>query len=243
MSQNQLSRTFQVLNLVAGSKEGISYTEIGNECNDIAIATLARLLKSMVQENLLQKASTGKYYLGPSSLSFAHKAITVNSTEEIMRPIVESLAEDARQSAVYFEMDGDAIRLIAKKEWPGSLFYRQVGARNDRVFTHPSALTIIAFSDDNLPEFLIKTKKLERSEPNSFLERLDEIRHRGYFIGNDPGYPCSRAVFPIYQAGQVKGSLGVCMLGNDLESAKLESYRSVVEHFAKTACEHLSLRL
>jgi DNA-binding IclR family transcriptional regulator len=243
MSQSQLSRTFEVLNLVANSQEGITYTEIGTKCNDIAIATLARLLKSLVQEKLLQKATTGKYYLGSAAISFAHKVVTVNSTEEIIRPIVETLAEKAEQSAVYFEIDGDALRLISKKEWPGSLFYRQVGARNDRVFSHPSALTILAFSDEEFVKFLIKTKKLPRDESNQLNDRLEEIRQQGYFIGNDPGYPCSRAVFPVYQTGEIKGSLGVCMLGQNLKKSQLEHYSSVVEKYAKKACEHISLRI
>lgn len=243
MSQSQLSRTFEVLNLVANSQEGISYTEIGTQCNDIAIATLARLLKSLVQEELLQKASTGKYYLGPEAISFAHKVVTINSTEEIIRPIVETLAEKSEQSAAYFEIDGDALRLIAKKEWPGSLFYRQVGARNDRVFSHPSALTILAFSDEEFVKFLIKAKKLSRTESNQFNNRLEEIRQRGYFIGNDPGYPCSRAVFPVYQTGEIKGSLGVCILGQNLDDSKLEKYSRIVEYHAKMACEHISLRV
>ena len=155
MSTNQLSRTFEVLNLVADSKDGISYTEIGQSCEGIAIATLARLLKSMVQESLLQKSASGKYFLGAAAISFAHKAVSLNSTEEIIRPITEKLAEVTEQSAVYFEMDGDAARIVAKKEWPGSMFYRQVGARNERVFTHPSALTILAFNAESLVEFLI----------------------------------------------------------------------------------------
>lgn len=241
MSINQLSRTFEVLNFVAESKEGITYTEIGQACEDIAIATLARLLKSMVQENLLQKASSGKYYLGPEAISFAHKAVTLNSTEELIRPIVEKLAEVSEQSAVYFEIDGDAARIVSKKEWPGSMFYRQVGARNDRIFTHPSALTILAFEEENLVEFLVKAKKPKTAEKNQFAALLEEIRQRGYFIGNDPGYPCSRAVYPIFHKGVIKGSIGICVLGQNLDEAVLEKYSKLVKKHADMASDRLSM--
>ena len=241
MSTNQLSRTFEVLNFVADSKDGISYTEIGQACDGIAIATLARLLKSMVQENLLQKASSGKYYLGPSAISFAHKAVTLNSTEEVIRPIIEKLAEATELSAVYFEMDGDAVKIVSKKEWPGSMFYRQIGARNDRVFTHPSALTILAFNEDNLVEFLIKAKKPKASERELFLSEIAKIKEQGYFLGNDPGYPCSRAVYPVFQNGVVKGSIGVCILGQNLDQATLEKCSKKVKSAAETACDRLSM--
>lgn len=241
MSINQLSRTFEVLNFVAESKEGISYTEIGQACEGIAIATLARLLKSMVQENLLQKASSGKYYLGSAAISFAHKAVTLNSTEEIIRPIIEKLAEVTEQSAVYFELDGDAARIVSKKEWPGSMFYRQIGARNERIFTHPSALTILAFEEDSIVEFLVKAKKPKTDERNKFLDLLKEINEKGYFLGNDPGYPCSRAVYPVFQKGKIKGSIGICVLGQSLDNAVLEKYSKIVKKYADMASDRLSL--
>ena len=241
MSTNQLSRTFEVLNFVADSKDGISYTEIGQACDGIAIATLARLLKSMVQENLLQKSSSGKYYLGQSAVSFAHKAVTLNSTEEVVRPIIEKLAEQAEQSAVYFEMDGDAAKIISKKEWPGSMFYRQIGARNERIFTHPSALTVLAFEEEHLVEFLVKAKKPKADIKEKFLKNLAEIKENGFFLGNDPGYPCSRAIYPVYQNGNVKGSIGICVLGQDLEQGVLEKYSKLVKNAADMACDRLSM--
>ncbi len=241
MSTNQLSRTFEVLNFVADSKDGISYTEIGQACDGIAIATLARLLKSMVQENLLQKSSSGKYYLGQEAISFAHKAVTLNSTEEVIRPIIEKLAEKTEQSAVYFEMDGDAAKIISKKEWPGSMFYRQIGARNERIFTHPSALTILAFEKKQLIEFLIKAKKPKADIKEKFLNNLAEIKAQGFFLGNDPGYPCSRAVYPVFQNGSIKGSMGICVLGQNLEENILNKYSKLVKNAAETACDRLSM--
>ncbi|MCM8524974.1 MAG: helix-turn-helix domain-containing protein [Lentisphaeraceae bacterium] len=241
MSANQLSRTFEVLNYIAESKDGITYTEIGQACEGIAIATLARLLKSMVQENLLQKASSGKYYLGSAAISFAHKAVTLNSTEELIKPIVEKLAEAAEQSAVYFEIDGDAAKIVSKKEWPGSMFYRQIGARNERIFTHPSALTILAFEKANMIDFLLKAKKPKVAEKESFLTLLKEIREKGYFLGNDPGYPCSRAIYPVFQKGEIKGSIGVCMLGQNLDKNTLEKFSKTVKKYAELASDRLSM--
>ena len=241
MSANQLSRTFEVLNYIAESKDGITYTEIGQACEGIAIATLARLLKSMVQENLLQKASSGKYYLGSAAISFAHKAVTLNSTEELIKPIVEKLAEAAEQSAVYFEIDGDAAKIVSKKEWPGSMFYRQIGARNERIFTHPSALTILAFEKENMIDFLLKAKKPKAAEKENFLTLLKEIKEKGYFLGNDPGYPCSRAIFPVFQKGEIKGSIGVCMLGQNLDKNTLEKFSKTVKKYAELASDRLSI--
>ena len=241
MSTNQLSRTFEVLNFVADSKDGISYTEIGQACDGIAIATLARLLKSMVQESLLQKSSSGKYYLGQEAVSFAHKAVTLNSTEEVVRPIIEKLAEQTEQSAVYFEMDGDAAKIISKKEWPGSMFYRQIGARNERIFTHPSALTVLAFEEDQLIEFLLKAKKPKADIKEKFLSNLAEIKEKGFFLGNDPGYPCSRSIYPVYQNGAVKGSIGICVLGQDLDQKILDKYSKLVKTAAETVCDRLSM--
>lgn len=241
MSANQLSRTFEVLNYIAESKDGITYTEIGQACEGIAIATLARLLKSMVQENLLQKASSGKYYLGSAAISFAHKAVTLNSTEELIKPIVEKLAEAAEQSAVYFEIDGDAAKIVSKKEWPGSMFYRQIGARNERIFTHPSALTILAFEKENMIDFLLKAKKPKAAEKENFLTLLKEIKEKGYFLGNDPGYPCSRAIFPVFQKGEIKGSIGVCMLGQNLDKNTLEKFSKTVKKYAELASDRLSM--
>lgn len=241
MSTNQLSRTFEVLNFVADSKDGISYTEIGQACEGIAIATLARLLKSMVQENLLQKSSSGKYYLGQAAVSFAHKAVTLNSTEELIRPVIEKLAEKTEQSAVYFEMDGDAAKIVSKKEWPGSMFYRQIGARNDRIFTHPSALTILAFEEKQLIEFLLKAKKPKTDVKESFLANLADIKENGFFLGNDPGYPCSRAIYPVFQNGAIKGSIGICVLGQNLDRNILNKYSKLVKSAAETACDRLTM--
>ena len=104
-------------------------------------------------------------------------------------------------------------------------------------------MTILALSNEELVNFLIKAKKLSNEETMQFNKRLDDIRQRGYFIGDDPGYPCSRAIYPVYQTGKIKGSLGVCMLGQNLDSVHLENYSSVVEYYAKMACEHMSLRI
>ena len=234
MSQNQLNRTFQVLNLVSDRKDGISYTDISHKCNDIAIATLARLLRSMIKEELLRKSETGVYFLGSAAISFANKAVIAISKNEIIQPHIDKLAELSNQSAAYFEWDGDCIKIACKKDWPGSMFYRQVGARNERVTTHPSSLVLLAYSDKKLIDYVIQYYNLNEEEIKKLRSLLDGIRKIGHFAGNDPGFNCSRVIYPVIAGDKLRGSVGVCILGQDLSENDLALYKFAVEKCAES---------
>ncbi|MCH2208861.1 MAG: hypothetical protein MK132_23780 [Lentisphaerales bacterium] len=228
MSQSQLHRTFQVLNIVAEYKNGISYTEIAHKCDSIAIATMARLLKAMIKEELLQKTAAGLYFLGPAAMKFAYKAVDSISTKATISPIIDVLAEKTKQSAAYFEWDDNCIRIVCKKDWPGSMFYRHEGAKLDFVTTHPAAITILAYSDKQLIESIKSLHKLNDEEALEFTEHLNSVRKRGYFAGCFPGDKYSRVVCPVIVEGKLRGSLALSAQNKVFDEDSIISFRQEI---------------
>lgn len=233
MSQNQLYRTFQVLNIVADYKTGISYTEISDKCDSIAIATLARLLRSMIKEGLLQKTDSGLYSLGTASMNFAYKAVDSISTKATISPFIENLAESTQQSAAYFEWDDNCIRIVCKKDWPGSMFYRHEGAKLDFVTTHPAAITILAYSNSNLIESVKSLHKLTEEQSKDFTGHLDSVRRKGFFAGCFPGDSYCRVVCPVVVEGKLRGSLALSAQNQIFDEQEIATYKEKIDSAIK----------
>ena len=238
MSQSQLQRTFQILSIIAENNDGISYTDINLKSKDIAIATMARLLKSMTHETLIQKDKSGLYFLGPAAIQFAHKAVTSGSIIEEIRPFINKLAQDTNQSGAYFEWDGDNIKTVCKKDIPGSIYYRKEGSRNDRVATHPASLVLLAYSHDSLVDFICENF-IPEEKLKEFNKHIDKIRKTGFFAGSDPGYQCSRVVYPVIVSGRLFGCVSVCSLELELNEEVLSKYTFAVENCAQKIAQKL----
>ena len=229
MSQSQLHRTFQVLNIVAEYKTGISYTEIADKCESIAIATLARLLRSMIKENHLKKTESGLYCLGRGSMNFAYKAVDSISTKATISPFIDNLAEKTQQSAAYFEWDDNCIRIVCKKDWPGSMFYRHEGAKLDFVTTHPAAITILAYSNASLIDNIRQLHNLSEEQSVEFTSHLDSVRRKGFFSGCFPGDSYCRVVCPVIVEGKLRGSLALSAQNQVFDEETVGLYKKEID--------------
>jgi DNA-binding IclR family transcriptional regulator len=183
----------------------------------------------MINEELLQKTASGLYFLGPASMKFAYKAVDSISTKATIAPIIDKLAEKSKQSTAYFEWDDNCIRIVCKKDWPGSMFYRHEGAKLDFVTTHPAAITILAYSDKTLIESVKALHQLSDEDALTFTQRLDSVRRRGYFSGCFPGDKYSRVVCPVIVEGKLRGALALSAQNKVFEEEHIAEFREQID--------------
>lgn len=205
-----IDKAVQVLHVCGKYPSGVGFKDLSKELGWQSM-TLTRVLKPMVSNGLLKKDSTKKkYFLGAEIIRLGKIAAGEIDRGELFAPIVERLALDCEESAAYFDWDGDWVRILAKKEVPGSFHYIHLLSRKHDV-NNSFFKTIAAFlSEDDLHDIQNKSKR--KWENKSEKDKIKRIR---FHIGRDPYKgACLRYIAPVFNGpnGEIAGSIGISSL-------------------------------
>lgn len=140
-----LRRGIDVLRTLALNTGWTSFSHIQQALGGVPAPTMSRLLKVLVDEELVERSEDhGRYRRGPALLDLAHLVLGSLPKARMLQPLLDSLADATGQSAALFEFDSDAIVMVAKAERPNSCHFIDVGARNTDLGRHGFARTILA---------------------------------------------------------------------------------------------------
>lgn len=242
-----LDRTFDIIELLATSPNGMGVTEIGRKLG-LHKSTVYRLIKALVQRGYLEKdQSTGAYRIGLKfvEISSLHIQQIELKTEAI--PFMRHLSELTGQVTHLAIMDETEVVYIEKIDVIQSLrMYSQIGKR---IPVYCSALGKVLLSGQNSDyqkrimkkiKYTQQTKNTIREE-SQFINELEKTKQRGWAVDNEEhelGIRCIAAPIRDF-TGKVIAALSITGSKNTIVPEKDQYYSELVVE----AADNISRRL
>lgn len=238
-----LRRGFDILKALAEHEDWCSFSRLQALCGNLPAPTLSRLLRVLVDEALVEKhPDTGRYRKGPALLELAHTVLGSIPKARVLQPVIDGLADQTGQSAALFELEDNAIVMVAKAERPNSCHYISVGARNTDIARHGFARAILAFLDQSaVPPLLARAQHPPLVDHQAFAAMLDEVRDTRVCVERSESKPnWMRVTAPVFggRTDGVPDAIGITVVDMSAGGSE-DSLRAAVAAAARRASQTL----
>ncbi|AGC67819.1 pectin degradation repressor protein KdgR [Thermoclostridium stercorarium subsp. stercorarium DSM 8532] len=242
-----LDRTFDIIELLAVTPNGMGVTEIGQKLG-LHKSTVYRLINALVRRGYLEKdQNTGLYKIGPKFIEISGLYVRQIELKTEAAPFMRHLTELTGQVTHLAILDETEVVYIEKIEVMQSLrMYSQIGKR---VPVHCSALGKVLLSGQNSDyqeQVLGKIKYIRYTEntvkdADEFKRELEMVRQKGWAIDNEEheiGIRCIAAPVRDF-TGKIIAALSITGSKNIISPDKDEYYGKLVVE----AADNISRRL
>lgn len=179
-----IDRAFAILETLADAGGLMSLSQL-SERADLPLATIHRLVRTLVQLGYLRQEENRQYSLGPRLLRLADT--TTRRIAAWCEPLMAEAVAELGESVNLAILDGDDIVYIAQVQ-PQYNFMRMFTEVGRRTLPHSTAVGKAILADEEparVRELLRRTGMPRRTEftitsEDEFLARLDEDRRRGF---------------------------------------------------------------
>lgn len=227
-----VERTFEILELLAGSRNGLSLSQL-MEMSGIPKSSLHCLLLTLERGGYLHRSErTGRYLFGLRLLTLASSSVHNLQIREVASPYLVRLMENTRLTVHLAVPENSQAILVAKYDPPGAI--RLATWRGKIMDMHCTGIgkAIGAFLPDEELEKIYLTRGFPRNNENTLtsLRRVREdfhnIRRRMYSIDNEEdelGHRCLGA--PILGSdGAVAGAISLAGTIHQITGENLSRY-------------------
>jgi DNA-binding IclR family transcriptional regulator len=176
-----LDKGLDILELLAGTEEGLSQAEIAKSL-DRSPNEIYRMLDRLVRRDYVRRTSADRYELTLKLYELGHATPPIRRLVNHAMPVLRRFARDAEQAVHLVIQDRNILVVVAQVDSPGYWNVSvRVGARLDLVDTG-SGHVFLAFADKEDRALLLKEGTQGRAERLSpqLLSRLARIRDQGY---------------------------------------------------------------
>lgn len=101
-----VDRALQVLDAFDPDSNGLGLTALA-ERSGLSKTTVLRLLTSLIKRGYVRLSGDGRYVLGPAVLRLAAIYQKMVQPEDVIRPMLEALVEESKESASFNVREGD----------------------------------------------------------------------------------------------------------------------------------------
>lgn len=212
-----LERALAVLELLAGSRAGLTLPEISRRLR-LPKSSVHCLLVTLERRGYLHRNErTMRYLFGAKLFSLANMALSGLELREIAAPFLRALSEETRLTVHLAILERSEAVLIDKVEPPGQ--YRLATWLGKRMDVHCTGVgkALIAYLPDEELSRLVRDRGLPRHNENSIVslrklkEELARVRRMGFSTDDEEdeiGLRCIGA--PIFdQTGKVVAALSL----------------------------------
>ena len=175
-----LEKGLDVIELLAAEKSPLNLSSISQRLGRSS-GELFRMLQVLEFKGFITSAENGGGYVLTNKLfALAMTQAPVRSLVETALPIMRKLVQDIGQSAHIAVASEDQIVVITRIERPGDLgFSVRIGYRRE-IASATSGLVLFAYQDEEVRRLWLKRCRLKGEAADSFVERADIVRARGY---------------------------------------------------------------
>ncbi len=229
-----LMRTILLLEYLAPRSSGMGFNEIKALFPDAPPSTVSRLLKALLEENLLAKREDEKNYrIGSRARLLGEILCNHAGRTDLLKTAVRNLAETTRHSAAYFELQDWTNRLVVKHEIPEAFLYMPAGHCNLNFSSHGFAKVLASGQPDEVLNQLVE-QFIPAGERDSYRKELEIIRRDKVCINrhDDRDYYC-RIAAPVFSGDAFAGAIGITVLGEH----SLEELEKLAEQVKLAAAE------
>ena len=198
-----LDRAFIILERMADAGGMIGLSQLAEEA-DLPLATIHRLVRTLVDLGYVRQEQSRQYSLGPRLMRLADASAKRIATwaNPAMTEAVARLGESVNLAV----LEGDEIVYVAQVQ-PSHNFMRMFTEVGRRTFPHSTAVgkAILAHRPDEEVVAMLQRTGMSRytaqtlTEPAAFLASLAETRERGYALDEgeqEIGVRCVAVVVP-----------------------------------------------
>ncbi|HQF04381.1 MAG TPA: IclR family transcriptional regulator [Phycicoccus sp.] len=179
-----IDRTFAILEALADAGGLLSLSQLAERA-DLPLATIHRLVRTLVQLGYVRQEENRQYSLGPRLLRLSDT--TTKRVGVWAEPYMEAAVAELQESVNLAMLDGDEIVYIAQVQ-PQHNFMRMFTEVGRRVLPHSTAVgkAMLASEDPALVRGLLHRTGMPRrtdttiTHEDAFIERLAADRLRGY---------------------------------------------------------------
>jgi IclR family transcriptional regulator, KDG regulon repressor len=214
-----VQRTVQVLEILAGSHQGISLADLSRQTR-IPKSSLFRILLTLEQYSIVtQDHDRSQYSLGMKLIDWGNRALEKIDLKTVSHPHLIRMSHETHESYYVAVLDQEDVIIIDRADTPE--IWRMVARLGQRSPLHCTATgqVMIAELGDEAIDDIIKRHGLKKFTPATitgatrFKKRLAEVRAQGYSVA-DAEYKtdlCAIAVPIRDHHGRVCASLMTAM--------------------------------
>jgi IclR family acetate operon transcriptional repressor len=181
-----LDRAFAILEAMADAGGIIGLSQLAERA-DLPLATIHRLVRTLVDLGYVRQEASRQYSLGPRLMRLSDTASKRIGTWT--RPAMNAAVAKLGESVNLAMLDGDEIVYVAQVQ-PSANFMRmftEVGRRTSPHATAVGKAVLAAFPDQEVVELLERTgmpryTATTLTSPQEFLDALAEVRRLGYAL-------------------------------------------------------------
>ncbi|MEJ0011548.1 MAG: IclR family transcriptional regulator [Bauldia sp.] len=176
-----LDKGLDILELLAGTDEGLSQAEIAKSL-ERSPAEIYRMLDRLVRRDYVRRTSADRYELTLKLFELAHTSPPIRRLVSQATPVLRRFARDAEQAVHLVIHDRNILVVVAQVDSPGYWNVSvRVGSRIGLVNTG-SGHVFLAFASDEERAFMLENERQQRKLPTNLLTRFAQVRERGYEI-------------------------------------------------------------
>jgi len=242
-----VDRVFTILELLAGSKRGLSAAELveltGMPRSSVHCLTLTLERRGYLYRNI----KTGRYLLGLKLFGLANYANGGMELRERAAPELNQLMQQTRLTVHLAVLENDEAVLVAKVDSPG--LFRLATWAGKRMEFHCTSIgkVIAAYLPEQTVRRVVTTRGLTRHNENTILcgrrlrEELREVRKLGYAVDDEEeeiGLRCIGA--PVFDGdGAIVAAISIAGPTSQIHADNLAGYAAKVKSTAARISEAL----
>jgi DNA-binding IclR family transcriptional regulator len=243
-------RTLEILRLFSETRLSLSAAEVAAELG-VARSTAYRYLQSLMSSGLIEERQGGGYALGLRVLELARLARRGTVLPEVALPVMRRLRDELGETVLLTRRIGEQVICVEREETLARVRISYAAGTVLPLHSGASATVLIAWLPPDEARAMLEAAPLERFtpktlvDPDRLVERLAEIRERGYAVSQgelDQGVV--GIAFPVHDArGDVFCALGVAAFERRLTRARLGGAIDSVRRAARALEESLRFHL
>lgn len=198
-----LGRAFLILEAMADAGGIIGLSQLA-ERTDLPLATIHRLVRSLLELGYVRQEANRQYSLGPRLMRLA--AESGKRIGVVANPLLARAVDQLGESVNLAVLDDDEIVYVAQVQPTGNLMrmFTEVGRRTLPHSTAVGKAILAGRADEEVEALLARTGMPRRTEhtltrPAALLAALEEIREQGYATDDgeqEIGVRCVAVVVP-----------------------------------------------
>jgi len=179
-----LYKAFAILDEIAAEQQKMGISDLARKLN-MSKGTMHGITQAFLDLGVLTQDSNKKFSLGPTLIELGNKALAGDDLRLSLRPFLEELYSEFKETIFLGNSDGKKITIIDKVDKPfGLKISAPVGTRIPLLAGATGKIFLSSLSDqdlqgvlkDSLPKFTEKSI----TDRSKYIEEIKKVREQGY---------------------------------------------------------------
>ena len=227
-----LYKAFAILDEIAAEQQKLGISDLARKLS-MSKGTLHGITQAFLDLGIITQDSNKKYSLGPTLIELGNKALAGDDLRVSLRPFLEELHSEFRETVFLGTSDGTRITIIDKVDSPSGLkISAPVGTRIPLLAGAAGKIFLAAISDEDLQgllrEPLPKFTDKSITDRGKYIEAIKKVREQGYATDFEEYMQGVNAVcVPVTDMyGQTKAAIWIVGFSNSFHNDKI--HRAII---------------